>query len=365
MNKETLHILLDDVVHLLKQLIAIPSLSKEEGGTAECIQHYLHKKKIIVHRSDNNVWCSNKYFDAAKPTILLNSHHDTVPPNSEYNMNPYHPEMKDGKLYGLGSTDAGASLACLLTAFIVFYEKQHMRYNLVFAATAEEEISGPNGIESLFALPQFKNCFYHPKSFAIVGEPTHMDLAITEKGLLVLDCIAHGKAGHAAREEGDNALYKAMHAINWFKNYRFDKISPLLGEVKMNVTSVSTDNKVHNIIPAQCNFVVDIRTTEMYTPDEILEIIKNNVDCDITARSKRLRPSSIDPQHPAVQAGLKLGKKTFGSPTLSDQALIPLPSLKCGPGNSAQSHTANEYILLPDIKEGIDLYIKLIEEMNG
>jgi acetylornithine deacetylase len=363
MNKETLHILQEDAVSLLKQLVAIPSLSREEGGTADCIQNYLHKKKIIVHRSGNNVWSSNKYFDASKPTILLNSHHDTVPPDPGYTKDPYHPEITEGKLYGLGSTDAGASLVCLLTTFAFFYEKQHLQYNIVFAATAEEEVSGQNGIESLFALPQFKNCFHHQKSFAIVGEPTKMELAIAEKGLLVLDCVVHGKAGHAARDEGDNAIYKALPAINWFKNHRFDKISPLLGPVKMNVTSIGTDNKAHNIIPSECHFVVDVRITEMYTHDEILQTIKNNVDAEITARSKRLRPSSIDIQHPAVQTGVKLGKKTFGSPTLSDQALIPLPSLKCGPGNSAQSHTADEFILLTDIEEGIETYIELLQQI--
>lgn len=362
MNTEILHILRDDAVGLLRQLIAIPSLSKEEIHTADCIQNYLHKKKIAIHRTANNVWCSNKYFDAAKPTILLNSHHDTVAPNSGYTKDPFSPEITDGKLYGLGSTDAGASLACLLSVFIVFYEKQQLQYNIVFAATAEEEISGQNGIESLFALPQFKNCFAHPKSFAIVGEPTGMNLAIAEKGLLVLDCVAHGKAGHAAREEGENAIYKALTDINWFKNYHFDKVSPLLGEVKMNVTTIDTDNRAHNVIPAQCHFVVDIRITEMYTHAEILQTIKNNVACKIVPRSMRLRQSSIDMQHPVVQAGLKLGRETFGSPTLSDQALIPLPSLKCGPGNSAQSHTADEYILLTDIKEGIETYIKLLQQ---
>lgn len=363
MNKEQLHISSNEAISLLMQLIAIPSLSKQEAKAADRVQKFFLSKEILVHRSGNNIWCTNKYFDEFRPSILLNSHLDTVPANSAYKKDPFDPEIKGGKLYGLGSTDAGASLVSLAAAFIYFYEMRDMQYNIVFAATAEEEISGANGIESLFALEHFKNYFDKPDSFAIVGEPTRLNLAISEKGLLVLDCIVNGKPGHAARNEGENAIYKAMNVINWFEKFRFEKVSPVLGEVKMNVTAICTENKVHNIIPSQCSFVVDIRVTDMYTHDEILAILNDNVNCIIRPRSKRLHASSIDIKHPIVQAGILLGKKTYGSPTLSDQALIPLPSVKCGPGNSAQGHSADEFILIKDIEDGIDFYIKLLNEM--
>jgi acetylornithine deacetylase len=365
MHNEQLHTGANEAIDLLRQLIAIPSMSREEDKAADRIVDFFNRKNIPVHRSGHNVWSTNKYFDASRPSILLNSHLDTVPPNAAYTKDPYAPEMKDGKLYGLGTTDAGASLVSLAAAFLHFYERENIRYNILFAATAEEEISGACGIESLFRVEAFKDCFVNPRSFAIVGEPTELDLAVAEKGLLVVDCSVKGVPGHAAREEGTNAIYKAMEAINWFKTFRFEKTSPMLGEVKMTVTSVHTANKKHNIVPAECNFTVDIRLTERYTPDEILETINNNVDGNITARSTRLRPSSIDINHPVVQAGIKLGKKIFGSPTLSDQALIPLPSLKCGPGNSAQSHAADEYVLTADIHAAIDFYTRLLNEVTG
>lgn len=361
MNKEQLNIITNDSIDLLKQLIAIPSLSKEESIAADCLQNYLHKKKVIVHRSGNNIWCSNKYFDGTKPSILLNSHIDTVPPSKAYKTDPYIPTEIDGKLFGLGTTDAGGALVSLAQAFIHFYEKQNMLYNLVFAATAEEEISGSNGIASLFELTTFKNCFHKPGSFAIVGEPTQLNLAIAEKGLLVIDCTVKGRSGHAAREDGENAIYKAMDAINWFQHYRFEKISPTLGEIKMTVTSINTENKTHNIVPAQCSFIVDIRVTDQYSHEEIVQAIKENINCEIVPRSMRLRSSSIEQNHPIVKAGLSLGKKIFGSPTLSDQALIPISSIKCGPGNSVQSHSADEFILIEDIKDGIEFYINLLE----
>ena len=361
MSKEKINTLYHDAIDLLKALIAIPSLSKEENKTADCIEFFLKKKEIPALRLHNNIWCSNKYFDAAKPSVLLNSHHDTVPANSAYSNNPFEAKIKNGKLFGLGSTDAGASLVSLLAAFLYFYEGENLDYNIVFAATAEEEISGINGIEKLFGRKDFNKCFTQPNSFAIVGEPTQLQLALAEKGLLVLDCVAHGKPGHAARNEGENAIYKAMQAIKWFKNYRFKKVSSLLGEVKMAVTSINTQNKAHNIIPADCNFVVDIRITELYAHEEIIKIIKENTDIEITARSTRLSSSSIDINHPVVQAGIALGKQTYGSPTLSDKALIPLPSLKCGPGNSNQSHSADEFVLLKDIEEAIGFYIQLLE----
>ncbi|MEP6712472.1 MAG: M20/M25/M40 family metallo-hydrolase [Ferruginibacter sp.] len=361
MIKQEINILYDDAIGLLQQLIGIPSLSKEESKTADCIDFFLKERNVLAFRLLNNIWCTNKYFDAAKPSILLNSHHDTVAANSAYTNDPFNAKLEGGKLFGLGSTDAGASLVSLIAAFLYFYEEENLAYNIVFAATAEEEISGTNGIEKLFANEDFNKYFIHSNSFAIVGEPTQLQLAVAEKGLLVLDCVAHGEAGHAARDEGENAIYKAMKAIEWLKNYHFEKVSPLLGEVKMTVTSISTQNKAHNIIPAECSFVVDIRITELYSHEEIISTIKENVVAAVTPRSTRLRSSSIDINHPVVQAGISLGKETYGSPTLSDKALMPLPSLKCGPGNSNQSHSADEYVQVKDIEEAIRFYVELLE----
>ena len=365
MNRYKSDILTFDALHLLEELIAIPSLSKAENNTAVAIELFLKERNIETHRLNNNVWCVNKYFDNTKPTVLLNSHHDTVPPNAKYTNDPYLPKTKEGKIYGLGSTDAGASLVSLISAFIYFYEAENLKFNIVFAASAEEEISGKAGVEKLFADDVFNAYFLHKDSFAIIGEPTQLNLAIAEKGLLVLDCTVHGFAGHAARDEGENAVYKAIEIIEWFKNYRFEKISPLLGEVKMTVTSINTENTSHNIIPAICRFVIDIRVTEMYTHKEIIEIIAENVCADIQPRSTRLVSSSINANHKIVQAGLALGKQIYGSPTLSDAALIPLPSLKCGPGNTAQSHSANEFVEISAVEEGIEFYIKLISSINN
>ncbi len=362
--KAQIKILQNDAVQLLQSLIAIPSLSRQEEGTATRIAAFLEEKNISMHRNGNNVWAVNKFYDASKPTILLNSHHDTVAPNVKYTRNPFLPKIEDGKLYGLGSTDAGASLVCLLAAFQYFYYKENMAYNILFAATAEEEISGANGIEKLFASQDFVNYFLHKDSVAIVGEPTELQLAIAEKGLLVLDSVAYGKAGHAAREEGENAIYKAIKAIDWFQQYRFSKISEQLGEIKMTVTSIYSENKAHNVVPAICSFVVDIRVTDAYTHEEIVEEIKRNVDVEIKPRSMRLRASSISNGHPIVQAAVSLGKTIYGSPTTSDQALIPLPSVKCGPGFSGQSHSADEFVELKWIEEAIVFYIEWLEKMN-
>jgi acetylornithine deacetylase len=364
MNNKSTHILYEEAVALLKELISIPSLSKAEDKTVDCIQNFLQQKNIPAFRLLNNVYCTNKFFDASKPTVLLNSHHDTVAANSAYSNNPLEAKIEADKLFGLGSTDAGASLVSLLATFLFFYEAKNLAYNIVFAASAEEEISGANGIEKLFNHNEFAEYFRHSNSFAIVGEPTQLQLAIAEKGLLVLDCTANGIAGHAARNEGENAIYKATRAIDWFQNYSFDKVSDLLGKVKMTVTAISTQNKAHNIIPAECTFTVDIRVTELYTHQQILEIIKQHVDVEIAARSVRLKSTGIDISHPIVAAGLSLGKQTFGSPTLSDKALIPLPTLKCGVGNSAQSHSANEFVLLKDIEDGINFYIALLQKLK-
>lgn len=362
---DAINILSKDALQLLQSLIAIPSLSREEEGTADCIAAFLEERNIAIHRNGNNVWAANHFFDAAKPTILLNSHHDTVAANAQYTRDPFRPAIEDGKLYGLGSTDAGASLVSLIAAFLHFYKAGDLAYNIVLAATAEEEISGKEGIEKLFAAAEFKKLFSHKDSFALVGEPTELQLAIAEKGLLVLDCTVHGKAGHAARNEGKNAIYKAMEAVNWFKTYRFPKVSDSLGEVKMTVTSIHTENKAHNIVPASCNFVVDIRVTDVYTHEEIIATIQQQVDAVLKPRSTRLRSSSIGMEHPVVQAGIALGKRTYGSPTTSDQALIPLPSLKCGPGFSGQSHSADEFVEVRWIGEAVAFYISLINGMDN
>ena len=345
-----------DAVELLQKLIATPSFSKEEDKTAGIIEQFFSQKDIPSNRLLNNVWCVNKYFDADKPTILLNSHHDTVKPNPQYTKDPFSPSIEESKLYGLGSNDAGGCLVSLIAAFCHFYESDDMKYNIVLAATAEEEISGKNGIESILSsLPAI--------DFAIVGEPTLTNLAIAEKGLLVLDCTATGKAGHAAREEGENAIYKAMQDISWFQTYQFPKISETLGPIKMSVTSINTENRAHNVVPAVCSFIVDIRVTDAYTHEEILETIKQHVQSEIKPRSMRLRSSKIEKDHPLVLAGIKLGKQTYGSPTTSDGALIPAPVLKCGPGDSARSHTADEFIYLTEIEDGIDTYIKILEQV--
>lgn len=349
-------ILQGDAIDLLKQLIATPSFSKEEDNSSAVIRNFLEKHEIKAEQHLYNIWAKNKYFDDNKPTILLNSHHDTVKPNKGYTLDPFSAIEKDGKLYGLGSNDAGGSLVSLIATFIYFYKKEDLRYNLVLAATAEEEISGYNGIEALL--------FYFDKiDCAIVGEPTQMQMAVAEKGLMVLDCIANGKAGHAARDEGESALYKAISDIDWFRSYKYDKVSALLGPVKMTVTVIETDNKAHNVVPAQCKFVVDCRVNELYTFEELLDIIKSNVQSEIKPRSTRLRSSAIEIEHPLVKAGLTLGRKYYGSPTTSDKALMPFPALKIGPGDSARSHTADEFIYIDEIKQGIELYIQLLNEI--
>ena len=346
--------LYDVAVALLKQMIATPSLSREEDGTAQLISEFLTAMDIPHERHLNNIWAFNKYYDPSKRTILLNSHHDTVKPNPQYTRNPFSPDVEEGKLYGLGSNDAGGCLVSLVATFLHFYHRKDLGYNIILTATAEEEISGSNGIESILSqLPAIE--------FAIVGEPTLTQLAIAEKGLMVLDCTSHGKAGHAAREEGENALYKALPDLNWFKDYRFPKESETLGPVKMSVTVIHTSNKAHNVVPADCSFVVDVRATDRYTLEELLDIIRANVSCEVKPRSTRMRPSFIPMDHPFVLAGISIGKTCYGSPTTSDQALIPATSVKMGPGDSARSHTADEYIHLHEIKEGIDSYIKLLE----
>ena len=349
-------ILQADAIDLLKQLIATPSFSKEEDNSAALIKVFLENNGVKAEQHLYNIWARNKYFDTNKPTILLNSHHDTVKPNKGYTLDPFSPIEKDGKLFGLGSNDAGGSLVSLIATFLYYYEKESLQYNIILAATAEEEISGHNGVEALLPHLGKIDC-------AIVGEPTLMQMAVAEKGLMVLDCTVNGRAGHAAREEGENAVYKAIKDIDWFSSFKFDKVSDLLGPVKMSVTVIETDNKAHNVVPAQCRFVVDCRVNELYTFEEILEVIRSNVQSEIKPRSTRLRSSAIALDHPLVKAGLKMGRSYYGSPTTSDKALMTFPSLKIGPGDSARSHTADEFIFIDEIKEGIDLYIQLLNQL--
>ncbi len=348
--------LFQQAVQLLQQLISIPSFSKEEDRTADLIEQVLQQHGIKTHRKLNNIWAWNKHFDASKPTILLNSHHDTVKPNSGYTRDPYDAKIEDGKLYGLGSNDAGGCLVSLIAVFLYFYGRQNLKYNFCLATTAEEEISGVNGLE--YIIPELGKL-----DFGIVGEPTGMQLAIAERGLMVLDCVAHGRAGHAAREEGENAIYNALPDIEWFRTFKFPEESEVFGPVKMSVTIINAGSQ-HNVVPASCTFTVDVRVTDAYRNEEVLAIIRDHVRCDVTPRSIRLKPSKIDKNHPIVRAGIALGRTTYGSPTTSDQSLLDIPSLKVGPGESARSHTADEFVYVKEIEEGIELYIKMLEKIN-
>lgn len=349
---ELLH---EKAMALLLKLIAVPSFSKEEDEVASVLEDFFERQKVHSYRKGNNVWVRNQYFDPAKPTVLLNSHHDTVRPNPQYTRDPFKPEIIDGKLFGLGSNDAGGPLVSLIATFLHFYPLQNLKYNIVMAATAEEEISGTGGIESIWSsLPAI--------DFAIVGEPTLCQIATAEKGLMVVDCVAHGKAGHAAREEGVNAIYEALPDIEWFRTYKFPVISETLGPIKMTVTII-TAGKQHNVVPAECHYTVDVRCTDKYSLEELLSVIRKNVKSEVTPRSMRMRPSGIADDHALVKAAHALGISCYGSPTTSDQALIPTPSVKMGPGDSARSHSANEFIYASEIKQGIEAYIKVLNEV--
>ncbi len=346
------HLALD----LLKQLIAKPSFSRQEQDTAYVLQAFFLMQGHSAQRVGNNLYLRNRHFDPAKPSILLNSHHDTVKPNSGWTRDPHQPIQEGDRLYGLGSNDAGGCLVALMATFLHFCEREDLPYNLILAATAEEEISGANGISRL--LPKLG-----PIALGIIGEPTQMHLAIAEKGLMVLDCIAQGQSGHAAREEGTNAIYEAMPDIEWFRSYQFPERSELLGPVKMTVTQIEAGTQ-HNVVPDQCRFVVDVRTNECYSNRAAFAIIDEHTRCKVKPRSFRLNSSRIDPHHPIVQRGLAMGRQTYGSPTLSDQALISFTTVKIGPGDSARSHTADEYVKLTEIEEGIRLYIELLEGLQ-
>lgn len=343
-------------IELLKQLIATPSFSKEEEKAAEIIRNFLSGEKIIFQTLENNTWAFNKYFTPKKPTVLLNSHIDTVRPAKGYTRDPFSPDEEGDQLFGLGSNDAGGPLMALLATFNHFYQRPDLPFNLVFVASAEEEISGRRGLE--IVLPKIA-----PVEFAIVGEPTRMEVAIAEKGLLVLDCYAHGKSGHTARNEGENALYKALDDIEILRNFKFEKISEVLGEVKITVTMIEAGTQ-HNVIPDVCHFVVDVRTNEHYLNKDVAEIISKTIESEVKPRSVRLNSSGISEQHPFAQLAIKKGIKIYGSPTTSDQAIMPFLSVKMGPGDSARSHTADEFILKSEIIAGIERYIELLEELK-
>lgn len=347
--------LTNNAIELLQQLIEIPSFSSEEDKTALCIEYWFKQHDIPFERENNNIWAYNKYFDETKPTILLNSHHDTVKPNGNYTNDPFNAFVEDGKLHGLGSNDAGGCLVSLIATFTHFYDKKNLNYNFVIVASAEEESSGPLGLRSV--LKYLKNV-----EFGIIGEPTLMQLAVAEKGLLVLDVSIKGTASHAAHPNADNSIYNALEVIQWFKAYKFEKESETLGDVKMTVTQINA-GKQHNVVPSHCDLVVDIRVNDKYTNEEVLEIVKNAMpqNVTVTPRSLHLGSSSIPIDHPIVKSGVALGRTTYGSPTLSDQSVLSCPSLKLGPGDSVRSHSADEFIYVDEIREGVDLYIKILE----
>ena len=343
-------------IQLLKDLIEIPSFSSEEQHTAKRIEAWFNVNQIPFNRNQNNIWAVNKYFDASKPTLLLNSHHDTVKPNNGYTKDPFKAQVESGKLYGLGSNDAGGSLVSLIATFTHFHTFKNLNYNLVIVASAEEESSGKAGLNSMLSII--------PKiDVAIVGEPTLMQLAVSEKGLVVFDAVVKGTPGHAAHPNPDNAIYNSIQVLEWFKDFEFDKISDFLGPVKMTVTQINA-GKQHNAIPAGVELVVDVRVNDQYSNSEIAEILQKQAPCDsMIPRSLRLNSSSIPLAHPLVQAGIEMGRKTYGSPTLSDQSVLSCPSLKLGPGDSTRSHTADEFIFIDEIKEGISLYIQLLTKI--
>lgn len=345
----------EDAVELLKNLISIPSYSRDEQNVADFLQNHIEAMGYICGRKKNNLWVFSPAFESSKPTILLNSHIDTVKPTQGWCRNPHTPAEENGRLYGLGSNDAGASLVSLLYVFTLLTAKEQP-YNLIFAASAEEEVSGKEGVESLLQeLPRI--------DLAIVGEPTGMQLAVAEKGLMVVDCTVRGESGHAARNEGVNAIYKAIEDIDRIRKMELPKKSELLGAVKMSVTMIQAGTQ-HNVVPDTCGFVIDIRSNECYTNQEIFEILRENLQSELRARSFRLSSSGIDMQHPLVKRGIGMGLNTFGSPTLSDQALMPFSSVKVGPGDSARSHSADEYIVIQEINDAIKLYFELLNEIK-
>ncbi|MEM8763725.1 MAG: M20 family metallo-hydrolase [Bacteroidota bacterium] len=345
--------LFEKALDLLKELIATPSFSSEEDKTADAIEAWLHDFGVATQRQNNNVYAFNKHYAEGKPTLLLNSHHDTVKPNTAYTKDPFHPHVEDGKLFGLGSNDAGGCLVSLLATFVHFYERQDLNHNIIMAATAEEESAGEKSLRGLLPiLPKI--------DVAVVGEPTLMDLAIAEKGLIVFDAKVSGTPSHAAHPNDNNSIYNTISVLDWFQKFRFEKVSEVLGEVKMTVTQLNA-GKQHNVVPAHVDMVVDVRVNDCYSNTEVSELLQQEAPCEMTPRSLRLNSSAIDANHDLVKSGLQLGRKTYGSPTLSDQAALSCQSVKLGPGDSTRSHSADEFIYVHEIEEGIDLYIKILE----
>lgn len=343
-----------DTIDLLKNMIRIPSFSRDEGAVADFLERWMLTEGFAARRLGNNLWMESGPADG-RPTILLNAHIDTVKPASGYTRDPFTPEIEDGCLYGLGSNDDGGSLVALLETYSRLIQKEQP-YRLIFSATAEEEVSGKGGLDLI--LPELGLI-----DFGVMGEPTGMRMAVAERGLMVLDCTAYGKSGHAARNEGVNAIYKAIEDIQWFKSHSFDRVSDFLGAVKMSVTQINAGTQ-HNVVPDRCTFVVDVRPNGMYTNPELLELIKSSVSCEVKERSTRIGSSHLPMDHPAVVRGLSLGLEPFGSPTTSNQALCHFPTLKIGPGDSARSHSADEYIRLDEIADGIETYVALLDGLT-
>jgi acetylornithine deacetylase len=350
LDKETLG---QEALNLLQQLISIPSLSEQEDGTGDAIVAFLQKYGVVTQRQYNNIYAFNKHYDERKPNLLLNSHHDTVEPNSAYTKDPFNPHIEDGKLYGLGSNDAGGALCSLLATFVHFYEREDLSHNIIMAATAEEEDAGAKSLSALLPiLPKI--------DVAIVGEPTEMQLAIAEKGLIVYDGKISGTPSHAAHPNDDSAIYKVPKVLEWFENYAFEKVSDVLGPVKITVTQISAGSQ-HNVVPAHVDLVIDTRVNDCYSNKEINDMLQKEAPCELIPRSLNKDSSSIALEHPLVQSGIALGRTTYGSPTLSDQAKLSCQSLKLGPGYSPRSHSANEFIYVNEVLEGVGLYIDILE----
>lgn len=343
-----------ELIDLLKSMVAIPSLSREETAVADFMEGWMKERNLPVFRKGNNLWLDADP-SSDKPVLLLNGHIDTVKPAGGYTREPFEAVEEDGCIYGLGTNDDGGSVVALLGAYMELSKKEQP-YHLIWSATAEEEVCGRNGIELIIDE-------IGPVALGIIGEPTGMQMAVAEKGLMVLDCTAHGKSGHAARNEGINAIYEALKDIEWFRTYQFEKVSPFLGPVKMSVTMVNAGTQ-HNVVPDTCTFVVDVRSNGLYSNPEILDFVKKSVSCDVKERSTRLNSSHIDLSHPVVQRGISLDLEPFGSPTTSNQAVLHFTTLKIGPGQSSRSHTADEFIKIEEITSSIGVFVSLLDGLT-
>jgi acetylornithine deacetylase len=348
--------LVKEAISLLRSMIQAQTFSGEEGPTADLIDTYLKTKGVKTERLHNNIIVRNSRWHEEKPTIILNSHHDTVKINNGWTKDPFGAEVEGDKLFGRGSNDAGGALVSLIATFVHYYDAT-LPFNLMLIASGEEENFGPNGVSSVLATLDFE------PALGIIGEPTQMQLAIAEKGLIVIDGTTTGKAGHAARNTGINALYLAAEDINWIKSYEWPKVSPVLGPVKTTVTQIASGSQ-HNVIPDSCTYVIDCRVNEHYTLQEVLDILNDGTHAALKPRSLRWHPSGINEGHPIVAQGKKIGRAVLGSPTLSDQVHFTCPTIKIGPGISERSHTANEFIMLSEIEEGINIYIDLLKGLE-